>query len=227
LTIINDVLDFSKIEAGRMDIEAQPFDVRECVESALDLVTARAVEKDLDMAYVFEGDVPAAIVGDVTRLRQIMLNLLSNAVKFTEKGEVVLTVTSKPQPDGKVELTFAVRDTGIGLSAEGMNRLFQSFTQADSSTTRKFGGTGLGLAISKRLSELMGGRMWAESEGQGRGSTFFISITAPIGELPATRHREFIGIQPALQGKRVLIVDDNATNRRVLEVQTTKWGMAS
>ncbi|HEY4137870.1 MAG TPA: GAF domain-containing protein [Casimicrobiaceae bacterium] len=227
LTIINDVLDFSKIEAGRMDIEAQPFDLRECVESALDLVTARAAEKDLDMAYVFEGDVPTAIVGDVTRLRQIMLNLLSNAVKFTDKGEVVLTVTSTPISSGKVDLTVAVRDTGIGLSAEGMNRLFQSFTQADSSTTRKYGGTGLGLAISKRLSELMGGRMWAQSDGQGRGSTFFVSIVAPIGQLPTTRHRDFAGIQLALRGKRVLIVDDNATNRRVLEVQTTKWGMAS
>ena len=227
LTIINDILDFSKIEAGRMEIEAQPLDLRECVESALDLVSARAVEKNLDMAYVFEGDVPEAIVGDVTRLRQIMLNLLSNAVKFTEKGEVVLTVTSKPATVGKAELTFAVRDTGIGLTAEGMSRLFQSFTQADSSTTRKYGGTGLGLAISKRLSELMGGRMWAQSDGAGKGATFFFSVVAPVGELPAARQREFVGVQPALQGKRVLIVDDNATNQRILGLQTAKWGMAS
>src|SRR5207248_505270 len=185
LTIINDILDFSKIEAGRMDIEAQPFDLRECVESALDLVAARAVEKDLDSAYMFEGDVPEAVVGDVTRLRQVMLNLLSNAVKFTDKGEVVLTVSSQPV-DGKAEITFAVRDTGIGLSADGMSRLFQSFSQADSSTTRKYGGTGLGLAISKRLSELMGGHMWAQSEGTGKGSTFLFSIVALIGELPPT-----------------------------------------
>ena len=227
LTIINDILDFSKIEAGRMDIEAQPFDLRECVESALDLVASRAVEKHLDTAYLFEGDVPPAIVGDVTRLRQIILNLLGNAVKFTEKGEVVLTVTSKPQAGGKAELTFAVRDTGIGLSAEGMSRLFQSFSQADSSTTRKYGGTGLGLAISKRLAELMGGRMWATSEGEGKGATFFVSIVAPISELPPARQREFVGVQPGLDGKHVLVVDDNATNRRVLEVQTAKWGMAS
>ena len=225
LTIINDVLDFSKIEAGRMEIEAQPFDLRECVESALDLVSTRAVEKNLDTAYVFEGDVPAAIGGDVTRLRQILLNLLSNAVKFTEQGEVVLTATAKPLAGGKVEITFAVRDTGIGLSAEGMSRLFQSFSQADSSTTRKYGGTGLGLAISKRLSELMGGHMWAESEGPGKGSTFFVSIVAPVAALPASRQREFVGVQPALQGKRLLIVDDNATNRRVLALQTAKWGM--
>ncbi len=227
LTIINDVLDFSKIEAGRMEIEAQPFDLRECVESALDLVSARAVEKGLDLAYVFEGDVPPAIVGDVTRLRQVMLNLLSNAVKFTDHGEVVLSASGAPRPDGSVGLTFAVRDTGIGLTPEGMDRLFQSFTQADSSTTRKYGGTGLGLAISKRLAELMGGRMWASSEGPGKGSTFSFSIVARPGELPAARHREFIGVQPALAGKRVLVVDDNATNRRVLELQAAKWGMAS
>ncbi len=225
LTIINDILDFSKIEAGRMDIEAQPFDLRDCVESALDLVTARAVEKNLDTVYVFEGDVPAAVVGDVTRLRQIMLNLLSNAVKFTEAGEVVLTASAKPLSAERVELTFSVRDTGIGLSADEMSRLFQSFSQADSSTTRKYGGTGLGLAISRRLSELMGGRMWAESDGPGKGSTFLFSIQVPVAELPAARQRDFVGVQPELQDKRVLVVDDNATNRRVLSLQAAKWGM--
>ncbi|HWD17543.1 MAG TPA: ATP-binding protein, partial [Casimicrobiaceae bacterium] len=226
LTIINDVLDFSKIEAGRMDIEAHPFDLRECVESALDLVSARAAEKRLDTAYLFEGDVPGAIEGDVTRLRQILLNLLSNAVKFTERGEVVLSVSAKPAANGPVELTFAVRDTGIGLTAEGMSRLFQSFSQADSSTTRKYGGTGLGLAISKRLAELMGGRMWAASDGPGTGSTFFVSIVASVAELPASGRRDFVGQQPALAGKRLLVVDDNATNRKVLSLQTAKWGMA-
>ena len=227
LTIINDILDFSKIEAGRMDIEAQPFDLRECVESALDLVASRAVEKHLDTAYMFEGDVPAAIRGDVTRLRQIILNLLSNAVKFTDAGEVVLTVSSRPITTDRVELTFSVRDTGIGLTSEGMSRLFQSFSQADSSTTRKYGGTGLGLAISRRLAELMGGRMWAESEGAGKGSTFLFNIEVPTADAPQTRQRDFVGVQPALQGKRVLVVDDNATNRRILELQTAKWGMSS
>jgi GAF domain-containing protein/DNA-binding response OmpR family regulator len=225
LTIINDILDFSKIEAGRMDIEAQPLDVRECVESALDLVAPRAIEKGLETAYLFEGEVPAAISGDVTRLRQILLNLLANAVKFTEAGEVVLTVSAASVIDGSVELTFAVRDTGIGLSTEGMGRIFQSFSQADSSTTRKYGGTGLGLAISRRLAELMGGRMWAESDGPGLGSTFRFTIRAPIAELPPTRHRDFLGAQPELAGRRVLVVDDNATNRRVLGLQTAKWGM--
>jgi signal transduction histidine kinase/CheY-like chemotaxis protein/putative methionine-R-sulfoxide reductase with GAF domain len=224
LTIINDILDFSKIEAGRMDIESQAFDLRDCVESALDLVGPRAAEKRLDTAYVFDGDVPAAISSDLTRLRQIILNLLANAVKFTEAGEVVLTVSSKAAA-GKVVLTFAVRDTGIGLSTQGMGRLFESFSQADSSTTRKYGGTGLGLAISKRLAELMGGRMWVESRGLGEGSTFSFTIEATPAELPPRRRRDYTGVQVELQGKRVLIVDDNPTNRRVLALQAGKWGM--
>jgi CheY-like chemotaxis protein/anti-sigma regulatory factor (Ser/Thr protein kinase) len=220
LTIINDVLDFSKIEAGRMDIEAQPFDLRDCVESALDLVSNRAAEKHLDIAYLFEGEVPPAIQGDVTRLRQILLNLLGNAVKFTEQGEVVLTVTTKGE-----QLEFAVRDTGIGLDEEARTRLFQSFSQADSSTTRKYGGTGLGLAISKKLAELMGGTMWVESAGPGHGSTFHFTIRGERADLPPGTRRDFVGSQPALQGKRILVVDDNATNRRVLALQAAKWGM--
>jgi signal transduction histidine kinase len=168
LTIINDILDFSKIEAGRMDLEEQPFDLRECVESALDLIGPRAAQKHLDLAYQFEGEVPAAIRGDVTRLRQILLNLLANAVKFTEAGEVVLTVRVQgdEQAGEGSQLHFTVRDTGIGLSSEGLSRLFQKFSQADSSTTRKYGGTGLGLAISRLLAELMDGSMWAESAGR-------------------------------------------------------------
>ncbi|MBK9245385.1 MAG: GAF domain-containing protein [Burkholderiales bacterium] len=225
LTIINDILDFSKIEAGRMDIEAQPLDLRECVESALDLVAPRAAEKRLETAYFFEGEVPRAIRGDVTRLRQVLLNLLANAVKFTEAGEVVLTVSAAASAPAEVELNFAVRDTGIGLTPEGMRRLFQSFSQADSSTTRKYGGTGLGLAISRRLAELMGGRMWAESDGPGKGSTFRFTIRAPLAELPPARSRDFVGTQPELQGRRLLVVDDNATNRRVLSLQAGKWGM--
>jgi GAF domain-containing protein/DNA-binding response OmpR family regulator len=228
LTIINDILDFSKIEAGRMDIEAQPFDLRECVESALDLIAARAADKQLDLAYMFENEVPAAIDGDVTRLRQILLNLLANAVKFTERGEVVLTVNAgAPARDGTVQITFAVRDTGIGLSADGLGKLFKSFSQADSSTTRKYGGTGLGLAISKRLAELMGGSMWAESAGLGEGSTFRFSIAAPVAESSPSARRDFSGAQPALAAKRMLVVDDNATNRRILVLQAAKWGMAA
>ncbi|MFO1253876.1 MAG: response regulator, partial [Inhella sp.] len=222
LTIINDILDFSKIEAGRMDIERQPFDLRDCVESALDLVSARAADKRLDLAYEFEGELPAAVLGDVTRLRQVLLNLLANAVKFTDVGEVVLSVRA-PRPG---ELEFEVRDTGIGISAAGMARLFQSFSQADSSTTRKYGGTGLGLAISRRLTELMGGSMRAESAGPGQGCRFFFRIQAPASALPAPAgRREFLGPQPVLQGRRLLVVDDNATNRRVLSLQAARWGM--
>jgi len=224
LTIINDILDFSKIEAGRMDIETQPFDLRECVESALDLVGPRAAQKQLDLAYLFEGDVPGVIDGDVTRLRQILLNLLSNAVKFTERGEVVLTVNAATGHDAPM-LSFTVRDTGIGLSREAIGRLFQKFSQADASTTRKYGGTGLGLAISKRLAELMGGTMSAASDGPGRGAAFTFTIKARSAALPAPGRREFIGAQRELQGRRVLVVDDNATNRRVLKLQMAKWGM--
>jgi signal transduction histidine kinase/CheY-like chemotaxis protein len=226
LTIINDILDFSKIEAGRMDIEAHPFDLRECVESALDLIGGRAAEKHLDVAYVFEnrgeGEIPPAILGDVTRLRQVLLNLLSNAVKFTEKGEVVLTAAVQGE-----QLHFTVRDTGIGLSEEGKSRLFQKFSQADSGTTRKYGGTGLGLAISKLLAELMGGTMWVESAGPGQGSTFHFTLRCTPAALPDGASRDFIGEQPALKGKRILVVDDNATNRRILALQTAKWGMVA
>jgi signal transduction histidine kinase/DNA-binding response OmpR family regulator len=227
LTIINDILDFSKIEAGRMDIEAHPLDLRECVESAMDLIGGRAAEKHLDIAYQFEGEVPSAILGDVTRLRQVLLNLLSNSVKFTETGEVVLTMRAEgdEQTEEGSHLHFTVRDTGIGLSETGLSRLFQKFSQADSGTTRKYGGTGLGLAISKLLAELMGGTMWAESGGPGQGSSFHFTIANKPTDLPVGARREFIGEQVALKGKRILVVDDNATNRRILALQTAKWGM--
>ena len=228
LTIINDILDFSKIEAGRMDIEAQAFDLRECVESAMDLVAGRAADKQLDLAYVFEDNVPPAIVGDVTRLRQILLNLLSNAVKFTDHGEVVLTVQAGADgepADASGLIRFAVCDTGIGLSELGMSRLFQKFSQADSSTTRKYGGTGLGLAISRLLAELMGGTMGVDSAGAGQGSIFHFTIRAQTAALPQGQRRDQLGPQPALQGKRLLVVDDNATNRKILSLQTAKWGM--
>lgn len=224
LGIINEILDFSKIEAGQMDIENHPFDLRECIESALDLVAGRAAEKQLDVAYILEDDVPPAISADLTRMRQILLNLLSNAVKFTDSGEVVLTVTAAHSDNAKAILNFSVRDTGIGLNKEGMSQLFQSFSQADSSTTRKYGGTGLGLAISKRLAELMGGKMWATSEGMGKGSTFHFTIQAPPADLPKTRARSLIGEQSELVGKRLMVVDDNATNLKILSLQTQKWG---
>lgn len=224
LGIINEILDFSKIEAGQMDIETHPFDLRECIESALDLISGKAAEKQLDLAYELDDALPTAISADLTRLRQILLNLLSNAVKFTESGEVVLSVQQTAKKRGILELTFIVRDTGIGLSEKGMSRLFQSFSQADSSTTRKYGGTGLGLAISKRLAELMGGTMWAKSDGKGHGSTFTFTIRAKPSKPIKSSSRDLVGVQSELDGKRVLMVDDNATNRKILSLQTEKWG---
>ncbi|MCC6629950.1 MAG: response regulator [Chloroflexi bacterium] len=227
LTIINDILDFSKIEADRLDLEEQPFSLTECVESALDVLAARASAKKLDLAYVVEASIPPVIVGDVTRLRQVLVNLVGNAIKFTEAGEVVVTITTDAVADAPARgtvLHVAVRDTGIGIPADRMDLLFQSFRQVDASTTRRFGGTGLGLAISKRLSELMGGTMWAESE-VGVGSTFHFTIRAPAAPAPA--HAYQAAQQPALQDRRVLIVDDNATNRRILAQHLARWQMTS
>jgi signal transduction histidine kinase/CheY-like chemotaxis protein len=225
LTIINDILDFSKIESGKMELEYQPFLVRECIESALDLVVPRAAEHHLDLACIIDDDVPQSIRGDVTRVRQILLNLLSNAVKFTEKGEVVITVSRDRETEAiglKNYLHFTVRDTGIGIPPDRAGRLFQSFSQVDASTTRKYGGTGLGLAISKRLTNIMGGEMWVESE-MGKGSTFHFTIVGEPAEL-APASPDSVS-QSVLRNKRLFIVDDNDTNRRILRLQTEKWGM--
>ncbi|MCE7985042.1 MAG: response regulator [Caldilinea sp. CFX5] len=231
LTIINDILDFSKMEAGRLELEEQRFDLRQAIEATLDLMAGGAAEKGLALAYHISDDTPAALVGDVTRLRQILTNLLSNAIKFTEQGEVVLTVTTA---DGvaapaatPLTIHFAVRDTGIGIPAERMDRLFHAFSQADASTARRYGGTGLGLVISKRLSELMGGAMWVESVAGG-GSTFHFTIRAPAAparaDLPAMppphaqRGPAPSPFDPDL-GRRLplhmLLVDDNSTNQRL------------
>jgi signal transduction histidine kinase/DNA-binding response OmpR family regulator len=228
LTIINDILDFSKIEAGKMELEEQPFDLRDCVESSLDLMKIKAAESDIELAYLVEENVPSAILGDVTRLRQIMINLISNALKFTEEGEVVLSVKTVSTRGGKKKskrqkLEFSVCDTGIGIPQKRMDRLFQAFSQVDASTSRKYGGTGLGLAISKRLSEMMGGEMWVESE-VGEGTTFYFTIQAEAA--PEIKKRPHLaGEQAALTGKRVLVVDDNETNRRILNLQGKAWGM--
>src|SRR5919201_3356560 len=215
LAIIDDILDFSKIEAGRLELEHRPFDVRECVESALDIVAASAAARGLEAACLVDPDVPAAVVGDAPRLRQILVNLLTNAVKFTDEGEVVLSVA--PRDD---RLHFPVRDTGIGIPADRMDRLFQSFTQVDASTTRRYGGTGLGLAISKRLTELMGGSMWAESK-VGEGSTFHVAVPMEPAPGSAPAH----GDADVLRGKRILVVDDNAANREVVKRHALSWGM--
>jgi signal transduction histidine kinase/CheY-like chemotaxis protein/HPt (histidine-containing phosphotransfer) domain-containing protein len=221
LTIINDVLDFSKIEAGRMELEVQPFDVRTCVETSLDLVSGKATAKGLELLYEIDDDVPSVVAGDANRLRQVFLNLLNNGVKFTEQGEVVLSLAN--EADGR--LHFVVRDTGIGISEEGRQRLFKSFSQVDAAIARKYGGTGLGLAISKRLVELMGGSMWLESDGPGQGSSFHFTIAAPAAVTSDVGRRVLRGTQAPLAGKHLLIVDDNDTNRRILELQVGRWGM--
>ena len=222
LTIINDILDFSKIESGHMDLEQQPFEVRACVEEALDLFGTQAAQKGIELLHAHQHDVPDAVVGDITRLRQVLVNLVGNALKFTERGEIVVNASSSRIGDHDHELHFAVRDTGIGIPRDQLDRLFLSFTQLDASTTRRYGGTGLGLAISKRLVELMGGRMWVESE-PGAGSTFHFTVRAT--EAPALPCGSSEEIASALRGRRALVVDDNQINRWILLRQLSGWGM--
>jgi len=223
LTVINDILDFSKIESGKMNLERRPFNLRQCIEDALDLFSLQIRRKKLEAAYLIASEVPASLVGDSTRLRQILINLIGNAIKFTERGEIILNVEIQSRDEKGFHLLFSVTDTGIGISKEGTEKLFQSFHQVDSSTTRRYGGTGLGLAISKRLAELMEGRMWVKSE-PGHGSTFYFTVileAAPIiGLVDSIEH-------DALKPCAIMIVDDNATNRRILGTQLKTWGMTS
>ncbi len=230
LTIINDILDFSKIEAGRVELEHRPFAFAACIEGALDVLAPTAAARHLELAYAIDDGLPRTIIGDEGRLRQIVLNLLSNAVKFTESGEVEVTVTGHPldaarSADGVWELVIAVRDTGIGIPPDRMDRLFQSFSQADASISRRYGGTGLGLAISRRLAELMDGSLLAESRGvAGAGSTFRLTIQAAAAQAPIAVE-PLVGVD--LAGRRVLVVDDNATNRRIVSTLVGRWGMTA
>ena len=228
LSVINDILDFSKIEAGKLDLENHAFDLRTCVESAMELIAPTAAEQGLDLAYLLAPEAPEALVGDAARVRQILLNLLNNAVKFTERGEIVLTVDAEPlAEDGgrrSYRVHFAVRDTGIGIAAERIDSLFESFSQVDASTTRRYGGTGLGLAISRRLADAMGGSIWVESQ-VGEGSTFHVTIEADEAPRPLRPYDdETVTI---VQGKRLLIVDDNATNRQIARAYAESWGMVA
>ncbi len=216
LVIINDILDFSKIESGELELEAQPFSLRDCVEGSLDLVAAQAGAQGLDLACSLAPGLPPVLVGDVTRLRQVLVNLLSNAVKFTASGEVVVDVARHERG-----LSFAVRDTGIGIPADRLDRLFRSFTQVDSSTTRVYGGTGLGLAISRRLAEAMGGEIGVEST-VGVGSVFTLLVDLPAG----VQSEDMLLRAPVeLPGRRALVVDDNATNRLIVRRQLEGWQM--
>ncbi|MEI6085412.1 MAG: response regulator [Verrucomicrobiota bacterium] len=224
LTLINDILDFSKIEAGKLRFEMIDFDLQATLESNIDILATNAHRKGLELHLFVERDVPANLRGDPTRLRQVITNLVGNAIKFTEKGEVLVRVTKETETDTHVTAKFAVTDTGIGLSPEAQARLFQPFTQADSSTTRKYGGTGLGLTICKRLIELMRGEIGIQSEA-GKGSTFW--FTAQFSKQGHAPHAAPVVpvVHASVEGARALIVDDNATNRKILEYQLTSWKM--
>jgi signal transduction histidine kinase/DNA-binding response OmpR family regulator len=220
LTIVNDILDFSKIESGKLELENQRLDLVKCAEDAVDLLSTRASEKGLELAVDIHPAVPRWIMGDVTRLRQILVNLVSNAVKFTSSGEVIVSVQPSSGGNQNQCLHFVVRDTGCGIPVDRLDRLFQSFSQVDASTTRKHGGTGLGLAISKRLTELMGGNIWVESE-VGKGSVFQFTIPQKLAPEP----EEAPVVEANWSGKRILAVDDNAAHRGILARQFLKWGL--
>ncbi|MBI5382978.1 MAG: response regulator [Opitutae bacterium] len=222
LTLINDILDYSKIEAGKIELEAREFSLRQCVEEALELFAVLAQGKRIELAYLMAPGVPECIVGDSARLRQVIVNLVGNALKFTSRGEVVVAVEARRGATEHFEIEVAVRDTGIGIAPDQQSRLFKAFSQVDASTTRRFGGSGLGLTISRRLVELMGGRIWVEST-PGAGSTFRFTFQA---EARSTLVQvETVARPEVLVGKRVLVVDDNATNRELLLALTGSWGM--
>jgi PAS domain S-box-containing protein len=221
LAIINDILDFSKIEAGKLELDAAPFDLRQTVGDTLSVLAVRAHERGLELAYRVPAAVPQGVLGDAGRLQQVLTNLVGNAIKFTERGEITVRVAVDEVRDGRAVLRFAVADTGVGIAPEKRRMIFDAFTQEDSSTTRRYGGTGLGLAISSQLVSLMGGRIWVESE-PGRGSTFSFTAAFELADAPAPP-----ADAGALAGLRVLVVDDNATNRRILEEVVREWGMES
>jgi signal transduction histidine kinase/DNA-binding response OmpR family regulator len=218
LAVINNILDFSKIESDQMDLEEQPFELRNCLEEVFDLTAPMIGDKSLELLNLIDSDVPRFIVGDVTRLRQVLVNLTSNAIKFSQKGNIQIAVCKN---EGS-RLQFSVKDSGIGIPAEKINKLFEAFTQVDSSTTRRYGGSGLGLSISARLVDLMGGKIWVESE-EGVGSTFIFTIDMVEANVPSRKYHR--GDLVEIQGKRVLIVDDNQTNLSILTLQCERWGM--
>lgn len=220
LTVINDILDFSKIESGSMELESHDFDLRQCIEQVMDVFSNKAASQGLDLIYQIDSDVPAQIIGDSLRLRQILLNLVSNAMKFTKKGEVFVKVSLTKSIEDEIELTFNVQDSGIGIPQDKLSRLFKAFSQVDSSTTRQYGGTGLGLVISERLAKLMQGEIWVESK-VGKGTTFSFNIITRAG---AKSEKQYAQLNTGdNHGKKVLVIDDNLTNLRILKIQLEHW----
>jgi signal transduction histidine kinase/CheY-like chemotaxis protein len=220
LTVINDILDFSKIESGNMELEEHTFNLRQCIEQVMDVFAGKAATQGLDLVYQIDYNVPVQIVGDSVRLRQILLNLVSNAMKFTHKGEVFVEVKLTQTFDGGIELTFNVKDSGIGIPKDKLSRLFKAFSQVDSSTTRQYGGTGLGLVISERLIKLMEGEIWVDSE-VGEGTTFSFNIRTKAGQQTEKQYA-YLNIAEN-EGKRVLVIDDNQTNLSILKAQLELW----
>ncbi|MCE0484100.1 MAG: response regulator [Methylacidiphilales bacterium] len=222
LAVINDILDFSKIESGRMQMENRAFDLRQVVEEALDLFAAQIRVRRLEAVYLIDQEIPGHLIGDSTRLRQVLVNLIGNAIKFTARGEIAINVKCLGKDENGYRLQFSVRDTGIGIPKESLQKLFQAFQQVDASTTRRYGGTGLGLVISKRLAEFMGGTMWVESR-PGAGSTFFFTVVLKASPEPVAKDTT---LEPGLlNGHTALIVDDNETNLNILDIQLKIWGM--
>jgi CheY-like chemotaxis protein len=223
LKIISDILDFSKIEANKIELDKKTFDLRGCIEECLDTVATRAADKNIELGYSFENNISSKIIADEVRFRQVLVNLLSNAVKFTDNGEVIVSISSQLKDNHSCMLHFSVRDTGIGVPVERQNQLFQSFTQVDASTTRRYGGTGLGLAICKQLVDLMSGQIWMESTGiPGEGSIFHFTVQVELSE-----EKILTTDIDGLLDKRVLIVDDNKANRDILKQQLKTFGMQS
>ena len=222
LEIINEILDFSKIESGKLELEEHPFFLHKIIEETYDLLSFKAQEKNLDLLYIIDPDVPTEVIGDMTRLRQIVVNLVGNAIKFTETGEILTSIKLISKNKGQYKLEFAVKDSGIGIPQDKMHKLFDSFSQVDSSTTRRYGGTGLGLAISARLIEKMNGKVWVESE-VGVGTTFKFTIHLTANS--QVKEYKSIIVPKDLVGKSVLIIDDNQTNLKILKGHCEHWGM--
>ena len=222
LSVINDILDFSKIESSKMELEMKPFAVKRVLEETFELMSSKAIEKNLSLQYSIQKDVPRYLMGDIARLRQILLNLVSNAIKFTAKGRINIHVSKIKSVDESVEILFEVKDTGIGIPADKIDRLFKAFSQADSSTTKNYGGTGLGLAISKELVGLMGGEIWVESAA-GSGSTFSFTIHSEVAS--ADKMPDGKSGVNQVKNASVLIISDDKTEINIFTTYFSKWGM--